>query len=110
LCQSPPANQTVVAANELLIVNLIPFCQQHVTQMTRAFENSTSTAVRVALKCSCREIEAQRQFRTGDKLFNQEVSFGRSVPITVAPAPAGISTGRTANSAVVFRRPPKCAR
>jgi hypothetical protein len=61
--ERPPPTQTVVAADELLIVNLIPFCQQHIAQVTRAFQNVATTTVPVDFKCSRRKIETQRQLR-----------------------------------------------
>src|SRR5687767_8161263 len=99
-----------MTADELLIVNLIPFCQQHVAKMPRRFQNVTTRAVRVGFKRSRREIEAQRHFGTGQKLLNDEVAFGRSVRRTVVAASTRLRTARTANTTVVFKRPPKGAR
>ncbi len=74
--ERPTPTQTVVAPDELLIVNLIPSCQQHIAQVTRAFKNVATTTVPVDFKCSRRKIETQRQLRTREELPNHEIAFG----------------------------------
>ena len=107
--EPPPPTQTVVAADELLIVNLLPFCQQHIAQVTRAFQNVATTTVPVDFKCSRRKIETQRQLRTREELPNHEIAFGGCVLGIVSARSSRVRTARTAYSTVVFKRPPKGA-
>src|ERR1051325_1451085 len=98
-----------MAADELLIMNLIPFCQQHVTQVTRRFQNLAAATFTVEFKRSHRQIETQWQLRTREELLSHDVAFGHNVSSAVATASARLRTTRTADAAVVFKRPPKGA-
>src|SRR5437016_3255437 len=103
--ERPTPTQTIVAADELLIVDLIPFCQQHIAQVTRAFQNVATTTVSVDFKCSLRKIETQRQLRTREELPNHEIAFGGYILGSVSARSSRVRTARTADSTVVFKRP-----
>src|SRR6266571_4655727 len=95
--QRAAPTQTIVAADELLIVNLIPFCQQHIAQVTRAFQNVATTTVPVDFKCSRRKIETQRQLRTREELLHHEVAFGSCVLGMFSASAPRIRAARTAD-------------
>src|SRR5205085_11304923 len=78
--------------------------------MPGRFQNPTTTTVPVDFKCARRKMEAQRQFGTGEKLFDHNIAFRGSILRIVAAAAARIRTARTANPTAMFKRPPKSAR
>src|SRR5215471_9445846 len=77
--------------------------------MARSLKYVASLTVPVYLECSCRQVEAQRQFGTCEKVFNQEVSFSRCVDPAGVGHTAGFRTAATADTIVMFGRPPKGA-
>src|SRR5215813_333813 len=99
-----------MAADELLILNIVSLCQQNVAQMTRAFQNVAANTAPVDFKCSGRKIETQGQLRTREKLLNKKVALGGCIYEIISASTSRFGTTWTADATLVFERPPKRSR
>src|SRR5207247_8550733 len=97
-----------MAADELLKVNLVALCQQHVAQGPRRFKYVCSGTLPVYFEGPCLKEESHRQFRASDELFCHPVSFGSTILAVRIGAPSAVfRTLRCASAFAVLRSPPE---
>src|SRR5262249_18286162 len=70
-----------MTARELMVVALIPLCQQEIPDLAPGFESAASGSVMVGLKSPCFDIELHRQLGTSEKLFCRPIGFVGRVPV-----------------------------
>jgi hypothetical protein len=93
-----------MTADELLKVNLVTLCQQHVAQGPRRFEDVCAGALPVYFKGPTLKEESHRQFWAGNELLRDPVSFGATILAVRIGAPSSVfRTPRGANASAVLR-------
>lgn len=64
-----------MAARELLEVNLVALCQQHIAQGSAGKQNAIAVAGKVNLIAASIQVEAKRQLEDCDELFGYPVGL-----------------------------------
>src|SRR5581483_174762 len=103
-CSAPA--QSIVSADELLIMHLVPFREQDIAQGPRRLEDVATTTIAVQLEYSGFQIETHRKLWLGKELLREPINFGRSVHLVLGQV-SQIVTQRAAVSTIVVGRPPE---
>ena len=101
--------QSVVPANELLVVHVVSLCEKHITESTGRLEDVAPFAVAIQLERARLEVETHWKFSADEKLFRQPIRLCRPIDFSLRHV-SGVATYSVAVSAVVVRRPPEGTR
>src|SRR5437773_12507154 len=83
--------QSVVPANELLVVHVVSLCEKHITESTGRLEDVAPFAVAIQLERARLEVETHWKFSADEKLFRQPIRLCRPIDFVLRHV-SGVAT------------------